>query len=148
MNKKVKSVWESAGTVAVCGALALFACESAVAGQATFKIAADGAGTSAFTNADAWNPAVAPSSAEGAGYDYLVNNGGEIRMPETDATFGGHSLTLGQVGGESGRMAVQGWGKTTAIADLVLANGLFHNPRQATATIAGKITVVSPPSEP
>lgn len=148
MDKKDRCAWKSTGIAAVCGALALTVCESAAAAQATFNINADVSGTSAFTNADAWNPAVAPSSAEGAGYDYLVNNGGEIRMPETDATFGGHSLTLGQVGGESGRMAVQGWGKTTAIADLVLANGLFHNPRQATATIAGKITVVSPPSEP
>lgn len=133
---------------AVCGALALIACESAVADQATFKIKSDDAGTSAFTNAVAWNPAVAPNSAEGAGYDYLVNNNGEIRMPEADATFGGHSLTLGEVGGGLGHMAVQGYNKTTTISDLVLANGNFHNPRQTTATIAGKITIVSPPTAP
>ena len=133
---------------AVCGALALIACESAVAAQATFKIIGDASGTSAFTNAVAWNPAVAPSSAEGAGYDYLVNNNGEIRMPDTDATFGGHSLTLGEVGGGSGRMAVQGWGKTTTFPELVLANGSFQNPRVATATIAGNIKVVSPSASP
>lgn len=133
---------------AVCGALMLIACESAVAAQATFKIAGDASGTSAFTNADAWNPAVAPSSAEGASYDYLVNNNGEIRMPDTDATFGGHSLTLGEVGGGSGRMAVQGWDKTTTFSDLVLANGVFQNPREKTATIAGKITVASSPTAP
>ena len=132
---------------AVCGALALIACESAVAGQAIFKINGDASGTSAFTNADAWNPAVAPSSVDGAGYDYIVNNGGEIRMPDTDATFGGHSLTLGEVGGKSGRMAVQGYNKTTTISDLVLAKGNFHNPR-TTATIAGKVTIVSPPAAP
>ena len=103
-----KFVWRSARFAAVCGALALIACESAVADQATFKINSDASGTSAFTNAVAWNPAVAPNSAEGAGYDYLVNNNGEIRMPDTDATFGGRSLTLGVVGGDLGRMAVQG----------------------------------------
>lgn len=133
---------------AVCGALALIACENAVADQATFKINGDASGTSAFTNADAWNPAVAPSSVDGAGYDYIVNNGGEIRMPDTDATFGGHSLTLGEVGGGLGRMAVQGYNKTTTISDLVLAKGNFHNPRQTTATIAGKVTIVSPPAAP
>ena len=133
---------------AVCGTFALVACESAVAAQATFKITGDALGTSAFTNADVWNPAVAPSSAEGAGYDYLVNNNGEIRMPDTDATFGGHSLTLGEVGGGSGRMAVQGWDKTTTFSDLVLANGVFQNPREKTATIAGKITVASSPTAP
>ena len=132
---------------AVCGALALIACESAVADQATFKINGDASGTSAFTNADAWNPAVAPSSVDGAGYDYIVNNGGEIRMPQDNATFGGHSLTLGEVGGGLGRMAVQGYNKTTTISDLVLANGNFHNPR-TTATIAGNITIVSPPAAP
>ena len=63
------------GKFAVCGALALMACESAVAVQATFNIDGDVSGTSAFTNADAWNPAVAPSSVDGAGYDYLVNIG-------------------------------------------------------------------------
>ena len=133
---------------AVCGALALIACESAVADQATFKISGDASGTSAFTNADAWNPAVAPSSVDGAGYDYIVNNGGEIRMPEADATFGGHSLTLGEVGGGLGRMAVNGYNKTTTISDLVLAKGNFHNPRPTTATIAGKVTIVSPPAAP
>ena len=146
--KNWKFVWRSAKVAALCGALALIVCESAVADQVTFKISGDASGTSAFTNADAWNPAVAPSSVDGAGYDYIVNNGGEIRMPDTDATFGGHSLTLGEVGGKSGRMAVQGWGKTTTISDLVLANGNFHNPRQTTATIAGKITIVSPPTAP
>lgn len=136
------------GKFAVCGALALMACESAVAVQATFNISSDAAGTSAFTNADAWYPAVAPSSVDGADYDYVVNNNGEIRMPDTNASFGGHSLTLGEVDGGSGRMAVQGYGKTTTFSDLVLAKGVFHNPRQTTATIAGKITVASSPTAP
>ena len=134
--------------IVVCSALALMVCECAVASSATFKIVADASGTSAFTNADAWDPAVAPSAVEGASYDYVVKNGGEIRMPDVNASFGGHSLTLGEVGGGTGRMAVQGWGKTTSFGDLILANGLFHNPRSDTATIAGKITVVSPPSAP
>ena len=146
--KNWKFVWRSAKVAALCGVLALIACESAVADQATFKIKSDDDGTSAFTNADAWNPAVAPSSVDGAGYDYIVNNGGEIRMPQDNATFGGHSLTLGEVGGKSGRMAVQGYNKTTTISDLVLAKGNFHNPRQTTATIAGKVTIVSPPAAP
>ena len=133
---------------AVCGALALIACESAVAAQATFNISADAEKTSAFTNADAWAPAIAPNTVDGSGYDYVVNNGGEIRMPDTDATFGGQSLTLGEVGGGLGRMAVQGYNKTTTISDLVLAKGNFHNPRQTTATIAGKVTIVSPPAAP
>ena len=132
---------------AVCGAFALVACESAVAAQATFNISADAEKTSAFTNADAWNPAIAPNTVDGSGYDYVVNNGGEIRMPDTDATFGGQSLTLGEVGGGLGRMAVQGYNKTTTISDLVLAKGNFHNPR-TTATIAGNITIVSPPDAP
>ena len=133
---------------AFAAAFHLTVCQDAIAAQATFKISADASGTSAFANADAWDPAIAPNTVDGSEYDYVVNNGGEIRMPDTDATFGGHSLTLGEVGGGSGRMAVQGWGKTTTFPDLVLANGSFQNPRVATATIAGNIKVVSPSASP
>jgi hypothetical protein len=131
----------------VCSALTLVVCEC-MASTATFNIAADASGTSAFSNAAAWNPAVSPSSAEGASYDYVVNNNGEIRMPTLDSSFGGNSLSLGDVGGGAGRMAVQGYGKTTSFSDLILANGHFHNPRMTVTTIGGKITVVSPSDAP
>lgn len=109
----------------------------------------DDTGQSSLVDGSRWSPAGVPAS----DHDYLVE-GLTIRTPDRAAastTFNGHSLQIGVIGGGKGKVLAKGNGSSVTYSNLglYLANGSYAaGANNMTASIYGKLTVLSPAADP